>query len=87
MNLQKGDFITVVKWKDCQDNSYKGDCLEVKVIDGDFILVKNHTKSFYDKNITLDMRRVEVRRLSREYVEDCIPHLKTKNPFRAVAVS
>lgn len=72
--VKKGMFITVVEWTSHKDNSYKGDCLEVKVVDDNLLRVEriNHYSQTRDK-FTLDLNRVIVRELSPEFVDSCRP--------------
>jgi hypothetical protein len=58
-----GDVVTVLDWLKSDDRSYVGQPLEVVAVDPPFIAVR------CDGNIRpLDMRRVRVMRLSKEYV-------------------
>ena len=83
--LEVGDFITVVNWKTINDNSYKGDCLEVKVIDGHLLRVQR--RSHYHNlhaldSITLDTNQVNIRILSQEFVNNVLTE-DTKTDFKA----
>jgi hypothetical protein len=71
-HIKKGDFITVLEWLSHQDNSYKGDVLEVQAINLPFIVCKRHTGYSLDKPLNLDMRAVTFAALSREYVDAAI---------------
>lgn len=79
--LKKGMFITVVEWTSHKDNSYKGDCLEVLVVDKTLIRVERadvKAGSFLGGPFTLDLNRVIVRELSAEFVANCIESVKEK---------
>ena len=78
--VKKGMFITVVEWTSHRDNSYRGDCMEVVVVDENLVRVEriNHYSNTRDK-ITLDLNRVIVRELSAEFVESCRPYPSDAN--------
>lgn len=66
--INKGDFITVVKWISHKDNSYVGDIMEVIGGDKDILLVD--IKSGYSKGPkTLSLLKVEVRLINREFAK------------------
>jgi hypothetical protein len=72
--VTKGMFITVVEWTSHEDNSYKGDCLEVLVVDENLLRVSRISQYSHNRDkITLDLNRVIVRELSTEFVESCMP--------------
>lgn len=72
--ITKGMFITVVEWTSHRDNSYKGDCLEVTVVDDNLLRVERISQySTKRDKITLDLNRVIVRELSPEFVASCMP--------------
>ena len=70
--IKKGDFVTVRKWLSHPDNSYKGDCLEVMVVDTPFIRVKRHTGWNKGGMLTLNLEQVELHPLSPEFVQSVI---------------
>jgi len=78
MNVEKklevGDFITVLQWTDRNDNSYRGDCMEVQVIDLPLLRVKRHSGfrggiSSLD-NITLNLDQVDIKILTQAFVDN-----------------
>lgn len=62
-------FITVLKWLSHTDYSYVSDILKVKAVDYPFVVV-NRLNKFNDKHdvIKLDLRRIEFKKLSLDYV-------------------
>jgi len=79
--IKVGDFITVLRWTSCFDNSYRGDVLEVKVIDMPFISVKRHNgfgASFGQDKITLNMEQIEIKVLAKAFVDDVLSVGETK---------
>jgi len=67
-----GDFVTVTEWTSHKDNSYKGDVIEVMVVDYPLFRGKNHTYCYGDGNVTLDLSRLNIRELSAEFVADVL---------------
>ena len=70
--IKLGDFITVDKWLSHTYYSYCGDVLEVMLIDYPLIRVYRHSKYSSGDNITLDLRKVAVRKLSKYFVDDVV---------------
>ena len=70
-----GDFITVDKWIHNNDNSYRGDCLEVLAVDENLVSVIRHHSVIapgeWDR-ITLNLDLVLIRELSKEFVASII---------------
>jgi len=77
LKIKKGDFITVVEWKSHVDNSYKGDCLEVKVVDLPFLRVERHDGVFPGM-LTLSLDAVEVMPLSKDFVDSVLEEKKNR---------
>jgi len=67
-----GDFITVTEWTSHTDNSYKGDVLEVLVVDYPLLRVTNHSSGFMTSPMTIDLTRLNVRELSKEFVANVL---------------
>lgn len=65
--IKVGDFITVVEWHSHKDNSYKGDLLEVKVVEPPYLRVYRHNGP--TMMITLKLGDVEVMPLSKEFID------------------
>lgn len=63
-------LITVLKWLSHLDYSYVSDVLKVKAVDYPFVVVHRLNK-FNDKYdvIKLDLRRIEFKKLSLDYVD------------------
>ena len=72
MDIKKGSFFTVVRWTDSNDGSYVGECLEAIVIDGDLARVDSHHNETSRRRFTLNLSDVEVRGLSKEFVDSVI---------------
>jgi len=55
-----------------EDRSYKGDVLEVKVLECPYVVLKNHNNRYLGENhrITLDIREYTLIKLSKEYVKE-----------------
>ena len=70
-----GDFITVDEWTSHDDNSYRGDCLEVLAVDKNLVRVVrhsgNHSLREWDK-CTLNLDQVIIRELSDEFVSQFV---------------
>ena len=82
--IKKGDFITVLKWIGINDNSWKGDCMEVKVVDYPTIRVKNHSSPICGTH-TLNVEQLEIKHLSKEFILSVIPDYKGRLPNDAEA--
>lgn len=83
-DIQKGDFVTVLVGQKYEhhsdsmlggtatlvneDNSYKGDVLEVLCVDYPFAIFKNHSDRVLPRPINLDLRKWKLKKLSQEYV-------------------
>ena len=67
-----GDYFTVVEHKTLNDRSWRGDCLEVKVVDGQFIRATNHSGYVGYGLITIDIKQWVLKPLSQEYAQSCI---------------
>lgn len=80
MNFKKGEMITVVNWISHNDNSYRGDCLEVLAVDLPFLRVKRHPCNNTWDNITLSLDRVEIKHLSKEFILSVLPDYKEPLP-------
>ena len=79
IDLFKGDFITVVKWKDNEkDHSYFGKPLEVLAIQDNFISVRliNDTYVF-----PIDINRTCIVRVSNEYALSFVKNKEIKKSF------
>lgn len=66
-----GDFLTggtQIQQRTIEDNSFKGDVLEIKAVDLPFIIVKVLSNGILKKPIKMDTRRVDLMELSNEYV-------------------
>jgi hypothetical protein len=74
--IAKGDFFTVVQWLHSNDNSYKGDCFEVRVVDLPYIRAFRHTGWGAEGSITLNLDQVEIMPLSDEFVADVMGNKK-----------
>jgi len=75
--LEVGDFITVDHWNDPENKSFRGDCLEVKVIDKNLIRAQirgasAHLFGSHGGLFTIDLDKAIVRHLSVEFIESCI---------------
>lgn len=73
--LTIGQFVTVLNWKR-NDNSYKGNVLEIKAINLPFIVIKNlqyNEGSIFSKPFELDTREVDLIELGKEYVQTLCP--------------
>jgi len=69
--FNKGDFVTLYKWLSHQDNSYKGDVLEVLLVEGDYIILRKHSKYDFEKNnnnIVINLNDVELVHISDEFI-------------------
>jgi hypothetical protein len=64
-----GDSVTVRKWIGTYDRSYCGDVLEVKAIDYPFAVMEKKTGHFAGGRITLNLKEVELMKLSDEFVD------------------
>jgi hypothetical protein len=78
LTVKKGDFITVVRWTSHLDNSYKGDCMEVLVVDMPFIRVRIHDDDLFPEGVTLNLDQLEIMPLSDEFVKSVLES-KAKN--------
>ncbi|WP_415912494.1 hypothetical protein [Neptuniibacter sp. QD37_11] len=76
LKVKKSDFITVVKWRNSEDESYVGDCLEVLVVDENLLRVKVHCG--FKPVRTLNLDEVEIRPLSKEFVDCVLKHCASK---------
>ena len=81
LNLKVDDFFTVVKWRGIKDNSYRGDCLQAKVIDFPYIRTFVHDGPLKGHTITLNLDQIEIMPLSDEFVYSVIG--KKKGPNRS----
>lgn len=77
--LKKGDFFTIKRWTSHKDNSYLGDCFEVKAIDHPYVRALKHDGAFKGKTMTLSLDRVEIMPLSKEFVDDVMGSKTTQN--------
>ena len=77
--IKEGDLVTVLNWIGVDDNSYKGDCLEIKVIDYPFIRVQNHSSPFIGAH-TLNLERTEIKHLSKKFILSVIPDYAGRLP-------
>ena len=87
--LEVGDFITVLNWKTVRDNSYKGDCMEVLVIDLPVLRVKRHTRYSVLDDITLNTDQVNIKILSKAFVANVLDNdvptpLDTKSKLSSI---
>ena len=73
--LEIGDFVTVLEWKDLDDNSYRGDCMEIMVIDAPLLRVKRHNghgRVYGLDNITLNLDQVNIKILTKAFVDNVL---------------
>ena len=69
--VKVGEFITVVRWTAYTDNSYRGDCLEVLATDKNLLsVVRRGYRSRL--RITLDLDKLIIRTLSKDFVDSVI---------------
>lgn len=71
-SIAKGTFFTITQWNSHRDRSYVGDCLEAMVVDGPFVRVRRHYSRINKSYFTIDLRDVDVRILSEEFVQAVI---------------
>ena len=67
-----GNFLTgetQIQTRTVNDNSYKGNVLEIVAIDLPYIAVINHSDNWQKKAFKLDTRRVDLMELSEAYVK------------------
>lgn len=68
----KGEFFTIIhNIRHPHDHSWHGNCLEARVLDGDFIRVRDHD-GISKNHFTIDARDFTFRKLSEEFVSDHI---------------
>lgn len=81
--LVKGDFFTIVKWKDdVNDDSYIGSIFKVTSIDHPFFNATRHSGFIWGNGTyCFSLDKVTVKKLSDEFVNDAVPGLIA--PFRA----
>ena len=70
--MKVGDYITVLNWITLQDRSYVGDTLKIIAVDWPFmrvekdIMMNGTRKKLFE--VILDLREVEIKKLSSEMI-------------------
>ena len=78
LELKKGDFFTIVRWRFVKDNSYRGSCLEAKVIDPPYARVLVHDGILSGATITLNLDEIEIMPLSPDFVQNVMDEKANK---------